>query len=128
VEPAKGHRHARGRGLRSCCRLERRGCRQLLHASLRQSGYYLDYAYWSSTDISGKGSPIHRVTTQSSKPRIQFVGLDDEGKPVQGLFIGDYTAVALGSDGRLHPCWTDFRGKPGVSTPNQESYTESIHL
>jgi len=93
-----------------------------------RTGYYLDYAYWSSTDISGKGSPIHRVTTQSSNPRIQFVGLDDEGNPVQGLFIGDYTAVALGSDGRLHPCWTDFRGKPGVSTPNQESYTESIHL
>jgi hypothetical protein len=36
--------------------------------------------------------------------------------------------VALGSDGVLHPCWTDFRGKPGVTAPNQDAYTQAISL
>lgn len=47
---------------------------------------------------------------------------------MQGTFIGDYTGVVLGSDLRLHPSWTDFRGKPGVTTPNQDSYSQSIRL
>ena len=44
------------------------------------------------------------------------------------MFIGDYTAIAMGTDLRLHPCWTDFRGRPGVNTPNQDAYTQSIRL
>jgi hypothetical protein len=72
--------------------------------------------------------PIRRITTQSSNPQIQFVGTDDEGNVAQGTFIGDYTGVALGSDLRLHPCWTDFRGNPGTTAPNQDSYTQTIRL
>jgi hypothetical protein len=94
-----------------------------------RNGVDLDYAYWSAGDgARASGFGLHRITTQSSDPRIQFVGTDDEGNEVQGLFIGDYTGVALGSDGVLHPCWTDFRGKPGVTKPNQDSYTQAIRL
>ena len=25
-------------------------------------------------------------------------------------------------------CWTDFRGRPGTNTPNQDAYTQSIPL
>jgi len=50
------------------------------------------------------------------------------GKVLQGEFIGDYTAAAMGWDGVLHPCWTDFRGKPGVTSPNQDSYTQVVRL
>jgi hypothetical protein len=89
----------------------------------------LDYAFWSST--KGHGSDrfdLQRVTTQSSNPQIQFVGDDDEGNEVQGLFIGDYTGVALGGDGVLHPNWTDFRGKPGTTTPNQDACSQAFRI
>ena len=70
---------------------------------------------------------VHRVTTQTADPQIQFVGTGAvTGKVLQGLFIGDYTAVAMGFDGVLHPCWTDFRGKPGVTSPNQDAYTAAV--
>jgi hypothetical protein len=68
------------------------------------------------------------VTTQSSDPGVQFVSTDDKGNEVQGVFIGDYTGVVLGRDHQLHPCWTDFRGNPATTTPNQDSYTQSIRL
>lgn len=93
------------------------------------AGINLDYAYWTSTDLFRKHSlPIHRITTQSSNPQVQFVGTDDQGNVVQGTFIGDYTGAVLGSDLKLHPSWTDFRGNPGKTTPNQDSYTASIRL
>jgi hypothetical protein len=93
------------------------------------NGVLLDYAYWTSTGlVHGRAPAVRRITTQSSDPRIQFVGVDAEGNEVQGLFIGDYTAAALGTDGRLHPNWTDFRGRPGVTAPNQDAYTQSIRL
>ena len=77
---------------------------------------------------AGKRS-LHRVTSQTSNPQIQFVGRGAvTQKVLQGVFIGDYTAVALGSDGVLHPCWTDFRGNPGITAPNQDAYTQSIAL
>jgi hypothetical protein len=44
------------------------------------------------------------------------------------VFIGDYTAVSIGADLRIHPSWTDFRGRPGVTSPNQDAYTQSISL
>jgi hypothetical protein len=100
-----------------------------------QSGIGLDMAYVSGEveeldDLGRLGHRhVHRVTTQTSNPQIQFVaaGLVTH-KVLQGVFIGDYTAVALGSDGVLHPCWTDFRGKPGVTAPNQDAYTQRISL
>ena len=75
-------------------------------------------------------APIRRITTQSSDPRIQFVAasLEDPDEEIQGVFIGDYTAVSVGADLRIHPCWTDFRGRPGVTAPNQDAYTQSISL
>ena len=89
----------------------------------------LDYALWSSTKGHGSGRyDLRRVTTQSSDPQVQFVGTDDEGNEVQGLFIGDYTALALGNDGVLHPNWTDFRGNPGNTTPNQDAYTQAFRF
>jgi hypothetical protein len=92
------------------------------------NGINLDYAYWKSVGKQFSSGPIHRITTQSSNPQIQFVGLDDQGNEAQGVFIGDYTAAAMGYDFKLHPCWTDFRGKPGTTAPNQDSYTQSIRM
>ncbi len=91
----------------------------------------LDFAYVAgeSEDILEHGGRMHRVTTQTSNPQIQFVGVGAvTGNVLQGVFIGDYTAVALGSDRVLHPCWTDFRGNPGVTAPNQDAYTGAIRL
>ena len=83
----------------------------------------------TSTDLfRSRSLPIRRITTQSSDPRIQFVSTDDEGNEVQGVFIGDYTAAALGPDLKLHPNWTDFRGRPGTNAPNQDAYTQAIQL
>jgi hypothetical protein len=36
--------------------------------------------------------------------------------------------VALGGDLVLHPDWTDFRGRPGTTTPNQDAVTRAIPL
>ena len=68
----------------------------------------LDYAFSSSTD--GYGSET-RVSTQSSNPYVQF----------SGSFIGDYTGVAVDSAGGVHTVWTDNRGLPGSTTPNQDT-------
>jgi hypothetical protein len=32
----------------------------------------------------------------------------------------------MGFDLRIHPVWTDFRGSPGVTLPNQDVLTQSI--
>ena len=76
----------------------------------------LDYAARIATG-STWGSQV-RVSTESSNPFIQFA---------DGAFIGDYSQVALGSDGNAHPAWTDFRGHPGVTSANQDVMTQSIH-
>lgn len=68
----------------------------------------LDYAMSSSTD--GYASE-KRLSTQSSNPYVQF----------SGSFIGDYTGVAVNSIGKAHAAWTDFRGRPGTTTPNQDT-------
>jgi hypothetical protein len=92
-------------------------------------GVGLDYAYWKGIGVTGlRSSAIRRITTQTSDPRIQFAApsLEDPDETLQGVFIGDYSAMAVGADLRLHPCWTDFRGRPGVTKPNQDAYTQSI--
>jgi hypothetical protein len=45
-----------------------------------------------------------------------------------GSFIGDYSQIALGSNGVAHPVWTDFRGNPnpGGNTANQDAYTQAF--
>ena len=96
------------------------------------NGIGLDFAYVAGESedlLEHGGGRMHRVTTQTSNPQIQFVGVGAvTGNILQGVFIGDYTAVALGSDHVLHPCWTDFRGSPGVTAPNQDAYTGAIRL
>ena len=72
----------------------------------------LDYAFSSSSD--NYGSQI-RVSTQSSNPYLQF----------SGSFIGDYTGVAVDSKGGVHTVWTDDRGLPGTTTPNQDTVVGS---
>ena len=71
----------------------------------------LDYAARSSTDNFASET---RLTSKSSNPYVQFA---------DGSFIGDYTQIAYGSDGVAHPTWTDFRGRPGTNTANQDVYT-----
>jgi hypothetical protein len=96
------------------------------------SGINLDYAYVGGNGLGSlKNNAVTRITTQSQNPNIQFVGVGFvTGNILQGEFIGDYTAVAMGSDLRFHPSWTDFRGSPTLagSTPNQEAYTQAIPL
>jgi len=73
----------------------------------------LDYAFSSSTD--GYASET-RVSTQSSNPYVQF----------SGSFIGDYTGVAVDSAGKAHTVWTDSRGLPGSTTPNQDTVVGNV--
>ena len=76
----------------------------------------LDYAARSSSD--GFASE-NRLTTESSNPYIEFAN---------GSFIGDYSQIAIGSDGVAHPVWTDFRGNPnpGGTKANQDAYTQAF--
>lgn len=79
----------------------------------------IDFAYVKSTNGGATWSASTKLTEQASDPAIQFSG---------GGFIGDYTGVAVGSDGVAHPVWTDFRGNPGVTAPNQDAVTARVQL
>lgn len=93
------------------------------------AGIGLDYTMWTGWGSAVGSAPIRRVTTVTQNPQVQFVGIGLEtGNTLQGVFIGDYTAAAIGLDFRVHPCWTDFRGLPGTNTPNQDVYTQSISV
>jgi hypothetical protein len=76
----------------------------------------LDYTARVSTDGF---SQEQRLTTESSTPSIEVA---------RGTFIGDYSQVAMGSDGIAHAVWTDFRGHPGPggTLPNQDVYTAPV--
>jgi hypothetical protein len=89
-------------------------------------GVGLDYAYSVGWGTGVARAPVQRLTTQTSDPRIQFVAAGPNGEEIQGVFIGDYTGIAMGFDFRAHPCWVDFRGNPGVTKPNQDVYTQSV--
>ncbi|HEX5493297.1 MAG TPA: sialidase family protein [Mycobacteriales bacterium] len=92
------------------------------------NGIGLDYAYVVGTGHVS-GARVRRITTQTQDPQVQFVSQDpDTGEIFQGVFIGDYSAMSVGLDFRIHPVWTDFRGRPGTNTPNQDIYTQSISL
>jgi hypothetical protein len=73
----------------------------------------LDYA--ARTSSNGFGTET-RLTSEGSNPSIEFAN---------GSFIGDYSQIALGSNGVAHPVWTDFRGNPnpGGTRANQDVYT-----
>lgn len=85
-----------------------------VHPAIVSSSVCLDYAARSSTDGF---ATERRLTTEGSNPYVQFAN---------GAFIGDYSAIALGSDGWAHPVWTDFRGHPGATTANQDVYTQAF--
>ena len=68
----------------------------------------MDYAATSST--SGFASQL-RLSSQSSNPFVQFA---------DGSFIGDYSQIAMGTNGKAHASWTDFRGNPGHTPANQD--------
>jgi hypothetical protein len=74
----------------------------------------LDYAARTSLDFFANES---RLTSQGSNPYVMFAN---------GSFIGDYTQVAIGTNGVGHAAWTDFRGNPGTNAPNQDVYVNSI--
>jgi hypothetical protein len=74
----------------------------------------LDYAARVSTDGFAHEQ---RLTSQGSNPYVEFAN---------GAFIGDYSQVAIGSNGVAHAAWTDFRGRPGVTSANQDVYTASF--
>jgi hypothetical protein len=74
----------------------------------RNAPVCLDWAVKSSGDNFIAET---RVTAQSSNPYILF----------SGSFIGDYTGTAVDKDGSAVTTWTDFRGNPGVTTPNQDT-------
>lgn len=93
------------------------------------TGIGLDYAYQTVNPGGAPTSGVTRITTQTENPQVQFVGIGlESGNILQGEFIGDYTAVAMGSDMVAHPSWTDFRGNPGTTSPNQDAYTQAISL
>ena len=75
----------------------------------------LDYAARSSSN--GFATEL-RLTTESSNPYIMFA---------DGSFIGDYSQIALGSNGVAHPVWTDFRGNPNIGgIAGQDAYTQAF--
>ncbi|TML24536.1 MAG: exo-alpha-sialidase [Actinobacteria bacterium] len=73
----------------------------------------LDYAARTSSNNYGTET---RLTTEGSNPYVEFAN---------GSFIGDYSQIAFGSNGKAHPVWTDFRGNPnsGGTRANQDVYT-----
>jgi hypothetical protein len=92
-------------------------------------GIGLDYAYATGWGDGAGSAPIRRITTQTANPQVQFVSTGAvTGKELQGVFIGDYTAAAVGADFRLYPCWTDFRGNPGKTLPNQDVGTQTLSM
>ena len=74
----------------------------------------LDYAASSSTD--GFASE-RRLTSEGANPFVQFA---------DGAFIGDYSQAAVGVNGVVHTAWTDFRGRPGVTSANQDVYVANF--
>ena len=69
-----------------------------------QTNVCIDYAVKYSTNNGTSWGSEERQSSASSNPWTLFTG----------SFIGDYTGVALDSNGKGISVWTDFRGNPGV--------------
>jgi len=74
----------------------------------------IDYA---SKSLADNFAAETRLSTQSSNPFIQCA---------DGSFIGDYSQLAIGTDGKAHAAWTDFRGNPGVTSANQDVVVQTF--
>ena len=61
---------------------------------------------YSANNGASWGGAEERQSSVSSNPWVLFTG----------SFIGDYTGVALDSNGKGISVWTDFRGNPGVGS------------
>ena len=93
------------------------------------AGIGLDFAMTSGGRHSIGHAKQQRLTGQTENPQVQFVSIGlVSGQVLQGVFIGDYTAITMGSDLKAHPVWTDFRGNPGVTEPNQDVVTQGVSL
>jgi hypothetical protein len=95
--------------------------------SYATDGVGIDYAAITGPSFSSlEHQSLRRLSSETSNPQVQFVSIGAvTNKVLQGVFIGDYTGVALGPDGVFHAAWTDFRGNPGVTAPNQDVYVAS---
>ncbi|MEO8468234.1 MAG: sialidase family protein [Chloroflexota bacterium] len=76
----------------------------------------LDWALKTSTDGGATWSSQKRISSHSSNPYILF----------SGSFIGDYEGTAVDDQGKVFTVWTDFRGNPGVTSPNQDTLVGTI--
>ena len=93
------------------------------------AGIGLDVALVAGGRNSIGHAEQQRLTGQSENPQVQFVSIGAiSGNVLQGVFIGDYTAIAMGRDLKAHPVWTDFRGRPGLTDPNQDVVTQSVSV
>ena len=84
------------------------------HVVPTASSVCLDYA--ASTSTTNYANQI-RLTSEGSNPYVQFA---------DGAFIGDYSQAVIGSDGKAHTAWTDFRGNPGVTSANHDVYVANF--
>jgi photosystem II stability/assembly factor-like uncharacterized protein len=76
----------------------------------------LDWALKTSTDGGATWSSQVRITSHSSNPYTLFAG----------SFIGDYEGTAVDDQGKTWTVWTDFRGNPGLTSPNQDTLVGTI--
>jgi hypothetical protein len=79
----------------------------------RNAAVCLDWAVKTSAD---NFSGTTRLSSQSSNPYILF----------SGSFIGDYTGTAVNNLGKTVTVWTDFRGNPGLTAPNQDTMVGTL--
>jgi hypothetical protein len=94
-----------------------------------QSTGFMDFT------LKVSGGAYVRVTDQSLPPSNEFPGTSG-----YSLFMGDYTGLAVGSDGVAHPAWEDTRNPiytfdEGADARNLifagyggDTYTASVHL
>ncbi|NCT85703.1 MAG: exo-alpha-sialidase [Comamonadaceae bacterium] len=82
----------------------------------RQTNVCIDYAGRLSVDGGQTFAAEARFSSESSNPWTLFTG----------SFIGDYTGAAIDAMGRGVAVWTDFRGNPGVTPPNQDAVVRTL--
>jgi photosystem II stability/assembly factor-like uncharacterized protein len=82
----------------------------------RTDNVCIDTALKVSTDGGDTWSSQIRISSHSSNPYTLFAG----------SFIGDYEGTAVDDQGKVYTVWTDNRGNPGTTAPNQDTYVGTI--
>jgi hypothetical protein len=67
------------------------------------------------------GTPTGRFTTRAIAPRTPA----PDG-PIQSGFNGDYTGIAVGRDGVVHPIWSDTRARVADPAINHAHHDEDV--